>query len=167
MKNRYVHVFCASKGSRVVWWPAVRRESPSRSSRFCTFGIPTGYRVGDDPPFQEWAGTAHLDVMRELMATTNAKVLLAIDSYNELFQPSMWHYGDDKVWARVSSLASETALGCRRNPCCCRRNPVAFLSLTLLRATTADPGLHSFSGQMTVGENSNLKAQFRVEQVPV
>lgn len=37
------------------------------------------------------------DVQRELLATKEARVLLAIDSYNEFFQPSMWHYGDDKV----------------------------------------------------------------------
>ena len=35
--------------------------------------------------------------MRELLATTEAKVLLAIDEYNELFQPSQWHYMDDKA----------------------------------------------------------------------
>lgn len=35
--------------------------------------------------------------MRELQTTTEARVLLAIDSYNELFQPSMWHHGDSKV----------------------------------------------------------------------
>lgn len=35
--------------------------------------------------------------MRELLATTEAKVLLAIDEYNELFQMSHWHYGDNKV----------------------------------------------------------------------
>lgn len=46
---------------------------------------------------QELAGTAHYDVMRELLATTEAKVMLAIDEYNELFQMSHWHYGDDKA----------------------------------------------------------------------
>ncbi len=46
---------------------------------------------------QDLAGTAHYDVMRELLATTEAKVLLAIDEYNELFQMSHWHYGDSKV----------------------------------------------------------------------
>lgn len=39
----------------------------------------------------------HLDVVRELKASTEVKVLLAVDSYNEFFQPSMWHYMDDKV----------------------------------------------------------------------
>lgn len=46
---------------------------------------------------QELAGTAHYDVMRELLATTEAKVMLAIDEYNELFQMSHWHYMDDKA----------------------------------------------------------------------
>lgn len=46
---------------------------------------------------QERAGTVHYDLMRELLATTEARVLLAIDEYNELFQPSQWHYLDDKV----------------------------------------------------------------------
>lgn len=46
---------------------------------------------------QELAGTAHYDVMRELLATTEAKVMLAIDEYNELFQMSQWHYGDNKA----------------------------------------------------------------------
>lgn len=46
---------------------------------------------------QELAGTAHYDVMRELLATTEAKVMLAIDEYNELFQMSHWHYGDNKA----------------------------------------------------------------------
>ncbi|CAM9200472.1 unnamed protein product, partial [Ectocarpus fasciculatus] len=46
---------------------------------------------------QEHAGTAHYDVMRELLATTEAKVMLAIDEYNELFQMSHWHYGDNKA----------------------------------------------------------------------
>lgn len=46
---------------------------------------------------QELAGTAHYDTMRELLATTEAKVLLAIDEYNELFQISHWHYGDNKA----------------------------------------------------------------------
>ncbi|CAM9625695.1 unnamed protein product [Pylaiella littoralis] len=45
----------------------------------------------------ELAGTAHYDVMRELLATTEAKVMLAIDEYNELFQMSHWHYGDNKA----------------------------------------------------------------------
>eukprot|EP00752_Nemacystus_decipiens_P003185 g2947.t1 len=48
---------------------------------------------------EELAGTAHYDVMRELLATTEAKVMLAIDEYNELFQMSHWHYGDDKLEA--------------------------------------------------------------------
>ncbi|CBN75983.1 conserved unknown protein [Ectocarpus siliculosus] len=48
---------------------------------------------------QEHAGTAHYDVMRELLATTEAKVMLAIDEYNELFQMSQWHYGDNKLEA--------------------------------------------------------------------
>lgn len=39
----------------------------------------------------------HYDTMRELLATTEAKVLLAVDEYNELFQPSQWHYGDNKA----------------------------------------------------------------------
>lgn len=34
LKNRRVHVFCASKGSTIVWWPAVRREALSRSFPF-------------------------------------------------------------------------------------------------------------------------------------
>lgn len=46
---------------------------------------------------QDLAGTAHYDVMRELLATTEAKVMLAIDEYNELFQMSHWHFGDDKA----------------------------------------------------------------------
>ncbi|CAN0221593.1 unnamed protein product [Ascophyllum nodosum] len=48
---------------------------------------------------EERAGTVHYDLMRELLATTEAKVLLAIDEYNELFQPSQWHYMDDKLEA--------------------------------------------------------------------
>ena len=48
---------------------------------------------------QDLAGTAHYDVMRELLATKEAKVMLAIDEYNELFQMSHWHYGDDKASA--------------------------------------------------------------------
>lgn len=57
--------------------------------------------------FQELAGTAHLDVLRELQATSEAKVLLAIDSYNELFQPSSWYYGDNKVRCSIAPTASE------------------------------------------------------------
>lgn len=39
----------------------------------------------------------HFDTMRELLATTEAKVLLAVDEYNELYQPSHWHYGENKA----------------------------------------------------------------------
>ncbi|CAN0230356.1 unnamed protein product, partial [Laminaria digitata] len=46
---------------------------------------------------EELAGTVHYDTMRELLATTEAKVLLAVDEYNELFQPSHWHYGENKA----------------------------------------------------------------------
>lgn len=66
-------------------------------------GVPTVRRLWRIPPYsrvyvlQEAAGTLHLDVVRELKASTEAKVLLAVDSYNEFFQPSMWHYMDDKV----------------------------------------------------------------------
>ncbi|CAM9408448.1 unnamed protein product [Ectocarpus sp. 13 AM-2016] len=52
---------------------------------------------------QEHAGTAHYDVMRELLATTEAKVMLAIDEYNELFQMSQWHYGDNKASAALEA----------------------------------------------------------------
>ena len=46
----------------------------------------------------------HFDTMRELLATTEAKVLLAVDEYNELYQPSHWHYGDNKA-SRATSMA--------------------------------------------------------------
>eukprot|EP00904_Undaria_pinnatifida_P004005 jgi/Undpi1/13605/HiC_scaffold_9.g03259.m1 len=48
---------------------------------------------------EELAGTVHFDTMRELLATTEAKVLLAVDEYNELYQPSHWHYGENKLEA--------------------------------------------------------------------
>lgn len=54
---------------------------------------------------QEHAGTAHYDVMRELLATTKAKVMLAIDEYNELFQMSHWHYGDNKASLAVGRVS--------------------------------------------------------------
>lgn len=64
----------------------------------------------------------HYDAMRELLATTEAKVLLAIDEYNELFQMSHWHYGDNKVremgWAmgrEVFSVAYKHRGGVRVN----------------------------------------------------
>lgn len=54
---------------------------------------------------QGLAGTVHFDVMRELLATTEAKVLLAIDEYNELFQSSHWHYGEEKVRIYIKKAA--------------------------------------------------------------
>ncbi|CAM9389645.1 unnamed protein product [Ectocarpus sp. 8 AP-2014] len=59
---------------------------------------------------QEHAGTAHYDVMRELLATTEAKVMLAIDEYNELFQMSHWHYGDNKASACTPHLTATLPL---------------------------------------------------------
>lgn len=92
--------------------------------------FPTLKHLSHTPPdprahvLQEAAGTLHLDVVRELKASTEAKVLLAVDSYNEFFQPSMWHYMDDKVCVdKCTTFGFETdhVLECGENGCCCCR----------------------------------------------
>lgn len=69
------------------------------------YGLPHNRVVHFCVSTQEHAGTAHYDVMRELLATTEAKVMLAIDEYNELFQMSHWHYGDNKASAAVGRVS--------------------------------------------------------------
>lgn len=71
---------------------------------------------------QELAGTAHYDTMRELLATTEAKVLLAIDEYNELFQISHWHYGDNKVSKAGGRWSGESV------PVALRRGRVTYVT---------------------------------------
>lgn len=86
----------------------------------------------------------HLDVVRELKASTEVKVLLAVDSYNEFFQPSMWHYMDDKVcaysfsgagrfWVRGTEVHVMAWCGARGSEYICHP-PQCLLSLFSLSA---------------------------------
>ena len=62
-----------------------------------TPGLPAGTNIEDDEfeAAENTADSCFIDIYSELMKTEQFPVMIAVDEYSELFQPSPWHYKKD------------------------------------------------------------------------